>query len=767
MLSDDASRNERLGVTAYLGLVLLLSCHFGSPDFFGFFDELLHGATLWQVVAQHTLSFSNTGLPISPSYPGLEIMTAGTHWLTGLALPYSQLAVVAVARVMLFAGIFLVVERMTRSDRAGAIAVLAYCTCPQTFFYNAQFAYQTLAIALAVGVAYFLLVAIDQPGRFSRSSYFLALALLPALAITHHLTSWFACAALVLWAVALLAARRSREATAIGAAALVAIATAGAWTAVVGFDALSSYLGPIFSGTFDQLANILTGHQHSRTFFHDASGASTAPWEQVVSILTVAGWCAFLVVPAWGVLHKRFAFRARYLGALPVVIALAYPLTLLPRLASLDGSQISDRSATFAYFAMAAVAGGWAVAKRPRTGALVLLPLLVLGFVGGDILGDGPDWARTPGPYLVAANQRSISPQSIAAADWARDHLPAGSVIASDPIDDELMASIAHVSPLTTVSGGLDDAPLFYSRTVTAQDITLARSAHVRYLVVDLRLSRGAPHTPDLYLDTLSDAPKRLTSEELDKFSRARGMSLVYDNGAIDIYDLSALLGAPATAQPAAPAVRLVASTSEPALEILALLGASAWLAWAFRRRTSPELVLAIGAGASLVTMAAGVTLVYLHVSPPLLAYPVAVAALALGLWRWRRQGSPGRPVRPGHLAATCATVVLLGAAVALGVLAVRDSLYPSPAQLSVVRAPGAPPVLYVSLPAGVARTARLLDCPGPPPAAGAALTTTSCRTIGGAFSADRTTATVPVEPRPGRSAVIVSDGRALRAVSL
>src|SRR5579862_7459451 len=55
-----------------------------SPSFFGFPDEFLHLRTLTSLLASHHLFGVNYALPVSPGYPGLEIVTSGLVDLTGL-----------------------------------------------------------------------------------------------------------------------------------------------------------------------------------------------------------------------------------------------------------------------------------------------------------------------------------------------------------------------------------------------------------------------------------------------------------------------------------------------------------------------------------------------------------------------------------------------------------------------------------------------------------------------------------------------------------
>ena len=81
----------------------------------------------------------------------------------------------------------------------------------------------------------------------------------------------------------------------------------------------------------------------------------------------------------------------------------------------------------------------------------VHFPALLLAtavFVGGTLMGNGPDWARLPGAYLPCADGRSMDAETLAAVRWAGDELPAGSRIGADRVSSILLASQAGLWPV-------------------------------------------------------------------------------------------------------------------------------------------------------------------------------------------------------------------------------------------------------------------------------------------------------------------------------
>ena len=126
-----ATRNERLWVSVILGLGLLASYVFRSPLIFDNFDELAHGATLTRLLDSGVLFQDNPILPVSPFYPGIELVTVATRWLTGLPLLLDQMVILVLTRIVVMLCVFLIVERACHSSRAGGIGALVYAANPE------------------------------------------------------------------------------------------------------------------------------------------------------------------------------------------------------------------------------------------------------------------------------------------------------------------------------------------------------------------------------------------------------------------------------------------------------------------------------------------------------------------------------------------------------------------------------------------------------------------------------------------------------------
>jgi len=94
-----ASRKERIWVSLVLGLGLLASYVMHHPLLLDGFDELLHVGTLEHLLDSRAVFPTNSILPVSPYYPGLELVTAATRWLTGLPLVVDELVVLAACAI--------------------------------------------------------------------------------------------------------------------------------------------------------------------------------------------------------------------------------------------------------------------------------------------------------------------------------------------------------------------------------------------------------------------------------------------------------------------------------------------------------------------------------------------------------------------------------------------------------------------------------------------------------------------------------------------
>ncbi len=541
LLSPRVGRRERLQVVVILGLALVGSTYLVSPLMPSSFDELLHQATLWNIIHSRTLFTQNALLPVSPYYPGLELATASVKWLTGVPMVVAELTVIAVSRLILTLVVFLFVERVTKSSFAGGVGVLVYAASPQFYNFNAAFAYQTLALALGAGAVYLLLREVDTVSP--RLSWRLALpvACLAGVTVTHHLVSWITVAFLCAWTAILWASGRRPAARVVGTASAAGLVFVVSWT-IFNEARLLSYLDPLLSAAFDGLVGVITGSTAKRELFHTTAATGGTPfWQELVLLGSAAIFLVLLMMSLWAVVFRR-VLRGGVQRLLASVVALGY-IGVLGSHFSSASSDVGTRASTFVYFGFALVCAAWFVTLRKRPRVAISVAVATVCFVGSMILGTGPQWSYVPGRYMPSADMRSVDGPSIAAAQWAATNLPVGSRIAADRDNAALMGAVGHLTAVNSLATSVNVGALYFDGIWGRYDNTVVRRGQIRYLLVDDRLLDGPPAYGYYIQVGETQGKERLTKAELAKLAHIPGAVEIYDNGPIQIYDLSKLLG--------------------------------------------------------------------------------------------------------------------------------------------------------------------------------------------------------------------------------
>ena len=93
-------RAEAFGIALLMPIASFLILAYYSPDQFRFLDEFQHVQTAQTILATHHLFHVNTSLPVSPQYPGLEIITSALVAITHLSITTSGMIVTGVAHVL-------------------------------------------------------------------------------------------------------------------------------------------------------------------------------------------------------------------------------------------------------------------------------------------------------------------------------------------------------------------------------------------------------------------------------------------------------------------------------------------------------------------------------------------------------------------------------------------------------------------------------------------------------------------------------------------
>ena len=178
-----------------LGLFTVLPSFLQSPGGPIGYDATAHFALLRNVISKGGLFQYTPLLPIATFYPGLESAAAAIHWLTGLSAWYSALTLIAVVHCLVPVQLYYVARALQVPHRWAAAAGLVYAANPSFVYFDAQFAYETVAILLVLTIVrlYVEGLAAERSGgstwKQSLSAALVIAVISFGLVVTHHLTS--------------------------------------------------------------------------------------------------------------------------------------------------------------------------------------------------------------------------------------------------------------------------------------------------------------------------------------------------------------------------------------------------------------------------------------------------------------------------------------------------------------------------------------------------------------------------------------------------
>jgi hypothetical protein len=551
-----ADRDERIALVLGLGLALFLVKVLHSPSGFTRFDEF----GWWRethdlVVGGHPFQADPLN-PAAAGYPALATITGAIAQTTGLSIFISGLIVIGVAKAALMLFVFLLLERIVGSARAAGIGALIYACNSSFLYFDSQFSYESLALAFAVG----LLLVVERWSRLERGAprqrtaavAALYLLLAAALTVTHHLTSIFVVFFLLAWAFIRAFADRRRQPAERGRgillpAALIALMIA-VWLAFVAGHSTVAELGDFFSGAGHSISELVLGKSGSKRPF-SGTGETTNLLERGLIVVYVIGVTALIAVGLLRLWRRR---ERDPLMLTLAALAAFWPVGLALRLTQAS-TEISGRAPEFVFLG-AGFLGAYLVAHpRPRSRRMPALPggrairpvaaaaFSVVVLAGGFIFGELKA-TRQPGPFLVGAEDRSVTPQGIAAAQFAAANLPGDGNVLADRNNATLLGSYGGLYPAFGSWDGSSVSTLLLDPQFVTRDYRIVRGRALDYVVVDHRLKRALPII-GFYVDSEEPAPVAPPSEAaLSKFGSVPGVSKIYANGPIAIYGLQRLL---------------------------------------------------------------------------------------------------------------------------------------------------------------------------------------------------------------------------------
>jgi hypothetical protein len=558
------SRSERVAVLLLLAFSTFALRLLYAPTAFAEHDEFLHWVTAEDILRSRRLFLDNPLLPVSPLYPGIEIVTTALANVAGLSIFAAAAIVVCVLRVTFVAALFCFYDRVFRSPRLASLGCLIYMGNSAFPSFDTQFSYESLAIVFLVLALLAETAILGQRGRDRWAMLVLTLAFLAAMAVTHHMSSYVAASLMVGLAILeflRLGPRSEWWPVAIAAAGAVALPMIWSW--LMG-NPSAGYLMPLLESGLRELAAVVERSSGERELFVAKDGSRTP---LILRLTAVAGVALLALALVTGFLRSlamsvRETRRGRWRDMVAVatcnwrhswavllaLVALGFPLAIALRLTS-SGWEIGNRMGPFVFLGAAFVAANAVVffwqGRRPSRGVTVMVGLaLCCIFLGGYIAGSGVNAVRSP--YKVSADAASVEPMGREVAGWTRIWLGEGNRFAADRVNRLLLASYGAQEVQTTLHGGSDLSGLFFSPRLEAAEMAAITRGKIDYLLVDLRLSLGLPLF-GFYFDQGEaggrDYPEPPDPEAMLKFNAIPRVSRIFDNGWIAIFDVRSLRG--------------------------------------------------------------------------------------------------------------------------------------------------------------------------------------------------------------------------------
>jgi hypothetical protein len=535
-----------------LGLFTVLPTFWMSPSGPIGFDETAHFALLQNVISTGKLFRYTPLLPIGTFYPGLESAAASIHWMTGLSTWDSALTLIAVVHCLLPVQVYYLARALPVPHRWAAVAGLVYATNPQFVYFDAQFAYESLAVLFMLTIVrlYAEALAAERSGsptwRQSLAAVLLIAMVSVGLVVTHHLTSLTSIVLLLAGALFLkpmsgLADRKSdrRRLFVRWVPVLTLVTLFGLWVAVVAPGTVS-YLAPNVSSAVSQLAALATGAKGSSGAVRMIFNHSTDPgYERAAAIAAPIMIAVALLFAGIRWLQKP-SLRGNFLWAfvLTALYLVSLPLTLI-------GGGVSGAHRTWAttyvgvtLLPAALVAlfewdkyGPWLKRTAAAAGAAVFAVLLV-----GNVAASSQIDARFPGPYQFGNDVLSVTPETLSFAHWVEVHLGPGAHVVTDRFT--ALALTAHADAVTPIQwSNLPTGNIWYSRRPPGPALMSAlQRQRADYLAIDVRDAQYTPTGPPLFY---TGEPKLVPRQNITRLAHWPWLRLLYSSQHYRLYKIN------------------------------------------------------------------------------------------------------------------------------------------------------------------------------------------------------------------------------------
>jgi hypothetical protein len=503
-----------------------------APEDFLFFDELAHWLATHQLLTGLGLFTPNTHTKVVAFYPGLHALTAALAAVTGWSEVAAGNVVTVAAHTLGGAAAYLLAERLLGRPRVALLAAAVFMANPAFFYFDAQFAYETLALPL-VGVAVMLALRLPGADRRERRGLVAVTALVVlAVVVTHHASS-YVLAGILAAAAAVAVLRRPREPAWPHLAALAGLATGVAllWL-LTAARFTTAYLGPYISSNLASLPAFLRHRESTRPLF---AGSTIPRYEIVASFASVPLLAGLFAVGLWLLWRDR---RRRDTGWWTLVLLSAAYFVSLPMVA-LRVDQAAKRLWEFAFLGLAPVCAlaMAALARRAGRAGLPAVALVVLVLFVGGVSSRSGEHIRFPGPYMPSADPRSLTPEVVDSARWLLAAEGPGNRVMGDRTVAAALGSYGQQTPVAWAYDGWRPWQVFQPTRLGPGVFAELDRSRTGWVAVDRRAA-GAPPLTGWYFDGAEPGAftgQTLERAALNKFD-APPFERRYDNGPVVLY---------------------------------------------------------------------------------------------------------------------------------------------------------------------------------------------------------------------------------------
>lgn len=545
------ARVDRVVAISLYGLLIGFPKFLRNPFGPSYHDEYAHFRQVTDVLATEQLFGPNTLIPIVELFPGTSALTAGVHLSTNLGVWIAGVGLIHVLHFAGFLGIFVLVESITRSTRAGAIAAIVYGLNPSAMYFSTQYAYESISINFFIWiVALGVLATRTEQTRRRAGLIAAALVLAAGMIATHHLSTLFLVLLLsglvvVAWVWPWVTRVPGREFRIVLTSLwLGVVALSVAWVGLVARPALT-YLSPYFGGSVDQLGAIASEDREAgRTLL----AASVQPvWERALVAVVPALLALFSILVFVAFLRRWRRWRSIEIGLLAFA-ALYFPSVLF--LIAPSGAEGARRSWGFLYIGIALLVAIIALreprrplihgARRSVVAGGVFLIMLV-----GNVAAGLNDPYRFPGPFRWGTDTNSASLETRDAGRILFD-LAGPQRIVTDSYSKLQLGGLAG-HDVAMPSLGFPAWELFVTDSDPEPDLARQLSeSNFRYVVVDLRMSEEDPFNMHNFGEHDPLAPYRVPREYLDRLDHVSWASRIIAGEHVRVYRIElAEVGAP------------------------------------------------------------------------------------------------------------------------------------------------------------------------------------------------------------------------------